>query len=1100
MNDDHSLLSREIRGPTFDRLPIFLCCHDDFFAYITDDSALEFIDASSRVLVPTQRRIQLTEKSLPGTILALAVNPAHTIAVLAFDEGTLGADDLVQCKHFKNYSFQRNPITTHIAFLSDGNLIKADETLAITYQNIVNLSIRLLTQAMKHVPSSLSKDVTPFRVSDKIIEIVIPPVRRGPDSPSGDSSRSLTDSFDQMFAVITEAAVEMCSYDGGQTQRLWSVPSPMAQVGFFLANSRNLFMAVASKTQLQVLSLQKGSPPAALYTRSISHPIHLVAFLLQSVVMLVYQDYSCSIISFVEGSELQTVLRLQGQYLQGPRVVADHKLWAVQLIPFASLMEQSRKSRDFEAAIVLCRNAILGRPTATVGLPLNTHQRAHIIERELSTLLRQYTEERLAQPELAESTIDYLLSLAQEFRMKGWIVTDALTIFRNAGLLSIYFRKVIQNDPMAMAFRYPRAFATLLLENCEGLDIHDFLLNLSSKTAPVEMLLKFGLDTGRTHFLFGVYTTKLDDFISGIAVLANGNDYARISVIMSSALEKDRFLELATWFLAPTESYVYPRLMKLLDLADPHLFVILGNFIKANDRPVTFCTYANIVISTLHHADVPRFGPFFDVVKQYVRDSDVKLGNTALQYVLPYIFSPSIEGEEDDRESLLITILNGGLEAELLKNLIPLCDTYRFSNAKKYIQITGKKYDSFVRDSLLHENSDVSRFIVRQLRSGCVASEFKEAIISNARLLISKDVNSFIKLVCTNFTDFHADILSSLDGATRQYYLHSIVQSEFKDVLELDKSVMRDYVGFLCESFPGEVCQFMQSHPHFSFFEFLPICSQFGIFDACAWLTSRVTPSEQCYKYMSDYLSSRLLAFGDGRTETLDLSFLFALLREVKFEEFVELLGWLIRGAVFPTYSVLGDEVRLNQVCSVLRELCSLLVDHIPFTDVLKILIREFADFPLGSQDSIRSILRAILNDIEYDTEATSSLANVFREHESSATDEFFEAAIRGIGFKELLCGTCHAPMNGSPVEVCFFNCGHGFHYVDACLSSQICPICNELEHRMDAEPPVTTLSAFEASMKLGKFERFFRSGTQGNETAEIEIKATIAVVKRPFA
>jgi hypothetical protein len=452
MSEENSLLSREIRGATFDRAPIFLCCHDDFFAYITDDSALEFIDASAKVLVPTQKRIQLTERSLPGMIRALAVNPAHTIAVLAFDEGTLGAYDLVQCRHFKNYAFPGKPITTHIAFLSDGNLIKADETLAISYQNIVNLSIRLLTQAMKHVPSSLSKDVTPFRVSDKIVEIVIPPVRRGPDSPSGDSSKSLTDSFDHVFAVITEVAVEMCSYDGGQTQRLWSVPSPMAQIGFFLANSRNLFMAVASKTQLRVLSLQKGSPPSALYTCGVSRPIHLVAFLLQSVVMLIYDDYSCSIISFEEGSELQTVLRLQGQYLQGPRVLADHKLWAVQLIPFTSLMEQFRKSSDFDSAIVLCRNAIHGLPTATVGLPLNTHQRAHIVERELSTLLRQYTEERLAQPELAESTIDYLLSLAQEFRMKGWIVTDALTIFRNAGLLSIYFRKVIQNDRTATAF------------------------------------------------------------------------------------------------------------------------------------------------------------------------------------------------------------------------------------------------------------------------------------------------------------------------------------------------------------------------------------------------------------------------------------------------------------------------------------------------------------------------------------------------------------------------------------------------------------------------------------------------------------------------
>jgi hypothetical protein len=250
---------------------------------------------------------------------------------------------------------------------------------------------------------------------------------------------------------------------------------------------------------------------------------------------------------------------------------------------------------------------------------------------------------------------------------------------------------------------------------------------------------------------------------------------------------------------------------------------------------------------------------------------------------------------------------------------------------------------------------------------------------------------------------------------------------------------------------------------------------------------------------LSDYLSSRLLAFGDGRTETLDVSFLFTLLREAKFEEFVELSGWLIRAAVFPTYAVLEDEMRLNQVCSMLRELCSLLVDHIPFTDVLKILIREFADFPLGSKDSIRSILRGILNDIEYDTEATSSLTKVFREHESSATDEFFEAGMRGIVFREPLCGTCHVQLNGSPVDICFFNCGHGFHCAEACLPSQVCPICNGLEQRMDVEPPAARLSRLETSIRLRKFEGFFRSGVQEDETAEIEPKAAIAVVKLPF-
>jgi hypothetical protein len=224
-------------------------------------------------------------------------------------------------------------------------------------------------------------------------------------------------------------------------------------------------------------------------------------------------------------------------------------------------------------------------------------------------------------------------------------------------------------------------------------------------------------------------------------------------------------------------------------------------------------------------------------------------------------------------------------------------------------------------------------------------------------------------------------------------------------------------------------------------------------------------------------LASILLSFADGRPIDIDakMSFVFSVLRDAKFDHYNELAGSLIHAFVVPIFSIINDPERLQGMCGVLSGLCRFIVNHLPFTSVLRLLIVELADFPLGSANSIRAVILGIINDYDYDTQTTITLTRLFGANELAASREYAAAALRGTRIEDPICGSCGARLAGTALDVRAFRCGHVFH--DSCLGVPVCPRCHALVASAEAPPLAPNVNDREAIRRFRRFEVLLRSG-----------------------
>jgi hypothetical protein len=153
----------------------------------------------------------------------------------------------------------------------------------------------------------------------------------------------------------------------------------------------------------------------------------------------------------------------------------------------------------------------------------------------------------------------------------------------------------------------------------------------------------------------------------------------------------------------------------------------------------------------------------------------------------------------------------GLMEGEAIKALIPMCESFGFLSAKKYIQTEANIYDSYINDALLDGEEDVFA-LIRRLLSDRRPADLKKAIVQNSSLLIVRSVASYIDLVFTHFRDFHDAILDSLDDSIRDYYLHALFASDRGRGVVLREPLAIAYATFLCDHFPDEVYPFLRSH------------------------------------------------------------------------------------------------------------------------------------------------------------------------------------------------------------------------------------------------------------------------------------------------
>jgi hypothetical protein len=242
-------------------------------------------------------------------------------------------------------------------------------------------------------------------------------------------------------------------------------------------------------------------------------------------------------------------------------------------------------------------------------------------------------------------------------------------------------------------------------------------------------------------------------------------------------------------------------------------------------------------------------------------------------------------------------------------------------------------------------------------------------------------------------------------------------------------------------------------------------------------------------------LAAHLLSFADGRLVDIDakMDFVFTILRDAKFDHYNELAASLVHAFVVPIFSIINDTDRLQSMCVVLSHLSQFIVNHLPFTSVLRLLITELADFPLGSADSIRAVILRIIRDYDYDTQTTVSLTYLCRQNELDANREYAAAAVPGTRRNDPVCSACGARIAGTDLDVRVFRCEHVFH--EQRIALQVCPRCRAGAVDADGNPPVPKVNERDTGRRFRRFEARLKSGF-GQEKPQREKKASITVAR----
>ncbi|KAH0792035.1 vacuolar protein sorting-associated protein 8 isoform X2 [Histomonas meleagridis] len=177
-------------------------------------------------------------------------------------------------------------------------------------------------------------------------------------------------------------------------------------------------------------------------------------------------------------------------------------------------------------------------------------------------------------------------------------------------------------------------------------------------------------------------------------------------------------------------------------------------------------------------------------------------------------------------------------------------------------------------------------------------------------------------------------------------------------------------------------------------------------------------------------------------------------------------------------YSCQNNEKR-EILSEALRRICNFSTDKLPFEVILHKIIREFA---LLKIDVVRSALCGIINDVNYDIDTITALANLFDNDERRSQEKYILQAIAGCNYNDTRCGTCHKSLMAGSDIVTTFPCGHTFHQNDECLPAQMCPICNP-EVRLDkeqVEQPTKRTNMMQTMRELRMFEHRLKPRESG--------------------
>jgi tetratricopeptide (TPR) repeat protein len=673
--------------------------------------------------------------------------------------------------------------------------------------------------------------------------------------------------------------------------------------------------------------------------------------------------------------------------------------------------------------------------------------------------------------EKLEELIDQCIKISNDMKCIDWVTTKLLQIFKDEEKENVYFKKILELDPNADKFLYTTEFFTSLINQKDIDDVFSFIKKLPATIAPPALVLKFAVEKGNIDFALEICLDIMHDIISAVNILFNEKNFEKVIEYLTKYIteqedEKRKYpLQLISWVLSHSkEGTPFPRVSALLNHDSKKLdyFDNIYQYILKHGQPITLDTFMNVLIMIVTCEKLGYKHKLFTLATNIFIENNVKLMGSTLKVFLTSSFSEEF-AEPDQREKLLLILLERGYLDKMTDTLMTICESFNFRTARGQIMLKGKKYEAAIKEMLEDPTADVYEFINSMLaKEPECKPTIKKAIETDATLLLIKDLMKFFELIYNHFNEMLLVVPRLLsDPKIVNTYIRQILTDPRTSSTEIPSDLSDQYIQFICNYYPNDVLPFLRSRKDVVLTDYLKICKEKNILDALVYIDEETMNLGALNDDIINLIDEVCMMYVDGAiSESIGISklnFIIDILNKIvtknpndKTTE--QILLSSIKAIAVPLFAVgnLKEEEK-NERAPLLRntlhKIVTITTNIIKFDKILKFLIDELAELNFGEA---RETLTSVITDYTYDVDSDISLAQLFKEDEAHAYENYVITNLQGFKYNQITCCSCQKRLDiDGALPVRFFKCGHTFHNNAPCLTRDICPVCFA-EERLD--------------------------------------------------
>lgn len=823
------LQKEELAGLKLPGVPQKICYHEGMYLFYCIDNSLHTYNVDKKL------SIKLPPPTISCRVTTIALSPAHTIASICFEDGSMQLFDLCANKASKAMNRYRKVCITYSCFINDSLLVLFDKSNTITRNKI---STGMFGISAKEISS---KYFTTFAQ-----QLLIPSVTKPPSIiKPGAVARCISPQFESILGIsFYNKFILASTIPDFKIIAEYPINNPIGS--FHLANTDCLMLAIANETTLNIYSISGSKKPELVKTYSHQMKPKLVSFLSNSIVAITSEENNVMVFTSEEPAEAK--LDTEGFILSVESCINVITHNSIIYYSMSSFEDRIRQMNSFEEIISLCQKALQDDPDSSIGLPPTLITKSIVIENAITEKFNERIFQMLEQQNPSE-VAQYAINLSKELFLKNWVVNHGLRIFNEKEQALILIRIILQTDPDATFFFYTQEFVEMLISNSQNIDINQFLVKLPSKITPPKILLPYAYERHDHEMIANIYLNRLHDPKGACLIMLSENNFDKVIQIIKDNPSQSLF----KWLFSFDQGK-FPYLQQLMNHSAEQTIEIFG--LVFNDNPFSDEILMNAIISTLSSMQATISNPVHIFVENKLLEQNIHLNAASLHYILPKIFSNEFN-EPDQREPLLLSLIDSNLPEKLVISFIPLCDIFNFITAKRMIQVKLKMFSSILQDILDKNSENPFAWIKNIFRQDAPPDSIKDVFIINSEILIFKDVKEYASLALSHFATSIDAIIESIKNAEyRNIFIYQILKNG-KDK-KLGK-YLNSAIPFVCDHFPNDLIMFIKAFDFEYDSELVSICEKQGLIDCCAYISLKSENPEKINEYLQQLICYELI-------------------------------------------------------------------------------------------------------------------------------------------------------------------------------------------------------------------------------------------------